>query len=66
MPKRAPQDWETLERELHAAGVSEAEIEAGARRLLAEARGHQLAEARKHKRPVSDRGQPSARQRSQR
>ena len=42
-----PQDWETLEQELHAAGVSSAEIEAGARRLLAEARGHQLAEARK-------------------
>lgn len=42
-----PQDWETLEAELHAAGVTPAEIEAGARRLLAEARGHQLAEARK-------------------
>jgi hypothetical protein len=39
MPKRTPQDWETLEPELHAAGVSQAEIEAGARRLLAEARG---------------------------
>ena len=39
MPKRTPRDWETLERELHAAGVSQAEIEAGARRLLAEARG---------------------------
>jgi ribosome-binding protein aMBF1 (putative translation factor) len=47
MPKRAPQAWETLERELHAAGVSQAEIKAGARRLLAEARGYQLAEARK-------------------
>ena len=47
MPKRTPQDWETLEQELHAAGVSPAEIEAGARRLLAKARGHQLAEARK-------------------
>jgi ribosome-binding protein aMBF1 (putative translation factor) len=47
MPKRTPQDWETLERELHAAGVSPAEIEAGARELLARARGHQLAEARK-------------------
>jgi ribosome-binding protein aMBF1 (putative translation factor) len=47
MPKRTPQYWETLERELHAAGVSQTEIEAGARRLLAEARGHQLAEARK-------------------
>ena len=42
-----PQDWETLEQELHAAGVSPAETEAGARRLLAKARGHQLAEARK-------------------
>jgi hypothetical protein len=48
MPKRTPQDWEALEQELHAAGVSPAEIEAGARRLLAEARGYQLAEARKH------------------
>ena len=47
MPKRTPRDWETLEQELHAAGVSPAEIEAGARGLLAEARGHQLAEARK-------------------
>jgi hypothetical protein len=47
MPNKTPQDWETLEQELHAAGVSLAEIEAGARRLLAEARGHQLAEARK-------------------
>jgi hypothetical protein len=45
MPKRIPQNWEILERELHVAGVSQAEIEAGARRLLAEARGHQLAEA---------------------
>jgi hypothetical protein len=25
MPKRTPQDWETLERELHAAGVSPGE-----------------------------------------
>ena len=47
MPKRTPQDWETLEGELHAAGVSAEEIEAGARELLAQARGHQLAEARK-------------------
>jgi len=46
MPKRTPQDWETLEGELHTAGVSQAEIEAGARRLLAEARGHQLGEVR--------------------
>jgi hypothetical protein len=41
MAKRTALDWETLERELHAAGVSPAEIEAGARRLLAQARGHQ-------------------------
>jgi ribosome-binding protein aMBF1 (putative translation factor) len=47
MPKRTPQDWETLEQKLHAADVSPAEIKAGARGLLAEARGHQLAEARK-------------------
>jgi ribosome-binding protein aMBF1 (putative translation factor) len=47
MPKRIPQDWEPLERELHAAGVSPAEIEAGARTLLAQARGYQLAQARK-------------------
>ena len=38
MPKRTPQAWETLERKLHSAGVSPTEIEAGARRLLAEAR----------------------------
>ena len=47
MPKRTPQDWEPLEQELHAAGVSAEEIQAGARRLLAENRGHQLAETRK-------------------
>jgi ribosome-binding protein aMBF1 (putative translation factor) len=47
MPKRTAQDWDTLERELHAAGVSPAEIEAGARALLAQARGYQLAQARK-------------------
>jgi len=47
MPKRTPQDWEELERELHAAGVSPEEIEAGARKLLASARGNQLADARK-------------------
>ena len=47
MPKRIPQDWETLEQELHAAGVSAEEIETGARLLLAQARGHQLAQARK-------------------
>ncbi len=47
MPKRVPLGWEDLERELHAAGVSPEEIEAGARRLLAQARGHQLAQTRK-------------------
>ena len=47
MAKRTPQDWESLEQELHAAGVSPDEIEPGARMLLAQARGHQLAEARK-------------------
>jgi hypothetical protein len=47
MPKRTPLDWEDLERGLHAAGVSPGEIEAGARQLLAQARGHQLAETRK-------------------
>jgi DNA-binding XRE family transcriptional regulator len=47
MPRKTPQDWETLEQQLYAAGVDPAEVEAGARRLLAEARGHQLAETRK-------------------
>ena len=47
MPKRTPLDWEDLERELHAAGVAPEEIDAGARQLLAQARGHQLAETRK-------------------
>jgi ribosome-binding protein aMBF1 (putative translation factor) len=47
MAKRTPQDWETLEQELHAAGVSPEEIQAGAQRLLAQARGHQLAQTRK-------------------
>ncbi|MGD0376420.1 MAG: helix-turn-helix domain-containing protein [Streptosporangiaceae bacterium] len=42
-----PLDWEDLERELRAAGVSPEEIEAGARQLLAQARGHQLAQTRK-------------------
>jgi hypothetical protein len=46
MPKRTSLDWSDLERELHAAGVSPEEIEAGARQLLAQARGHQLAEIR--------------------
>lgn len=48
MAKRTPRDWEELERELHAAGISADEIEAGARKLLAAARGAQLADARKH------------------
>ena len=48
MSKRTPQDWEDLERDLHAAGVTPEEIEAGARELLAQARGHQLAQTRKH------------------
>ncbi|WP_328845619.1 helix-turn-helix domain-containing protein [Streptomyces sp. NBC_00258] len=47
MPKKAPQGRETLEQELYSAGVGPAEVETGSRRLLAEARGHQLAEARK-------------------
>ena len=47
MPKRTPKDWEPLEEELHAAGVTAEEIQAGARRLLAENRGHQLAETRR-------------------
>lgn len=47
MPKKTPQDWEPLEQQLYDAGVDPSEVEAGARRLLAEARGHQLAEARK-------------------
>ncbi|MBA9003289.1 helix-turn-helix domain-containing protein [Thermomonospora cellulosilytica] len=47
MAKRTPQDWEDLEQELYAAGVSREEVEAGARRLIAEARGRQLAEARR-------------------
>jgi ribosome-binding protein aMBF1 (putative translation factor) len=47
MPKRTPLNREDVERELHAAGLSPAEIEAGARRLLAQARGRQLAETRR-------------------
>jgi len=49
MPKRTPGDWADLERELHDAGVSPSVIEEGTRRLLAEARGHRLAEARKQR-----------------
>ena len=41
------QDWESLEEGLHATGVTAEEIQAGARRLLAENRAHQLAETRK-------------------
>ncbi|WP_106399848.1 helix-turn-helix domain-containing protein [Actinocorallia populi] len=48
MPKHTPQDWDILEQELYDAGVSPAEVQAGARRLLAETRGHRLSEARKH------------------
>jgi ribosome-binding protein aMBF1 (putative translation factor) len=48
MPKRTPLDWEDLERDLHTAGLTPEEIEAGAREILARARGHQLAETRKH------------------
>ncbi|MFC9685158.1 helix-turn-helix domain-containing protein [Streptomyces sp. NPDC056948] len=47
MPKKTPQDWESLEQELYSAGVDPGEVKAGSRRLLAEARGYQLAEARK-------------------
>lgn len=47
MPRTTPQDWETLEQEPYSAGADPAEVEAGSRRLLAEARGHQLATARK-------------------
>ena len=47
MARREPLDWEDLERDLHAAGVTPAEIEAGARELLARARGRQLAETRR-------------------
>jgi excisionase family DNA binding protein len=47
MPKRTPAGMGTLEQELHAAGITAEEIQTGARRLLAENRGHQLAETRK-------------------
>jgi ribosome-binding protein aMBF1 (putative translation factor) len=47
VPKREPRDWAELESELHAAGVSPEEIESGARKMLALARGTQLADARK-------------------
>jgi len=47
MPKKAAQDWAVLEDELVAAGVPRAEIEDGARRMLAETRGARLAELRK-------------------
>jgi hypothetical protein len=41
MPKRTARDWDELEQELYAAGVSSEEVEAGARKLLATARGNQ-------------------------
>jgi ribosome-binding protein aMBF1 (putative translation factor) len=47
MARKTPQQWEALEQQLYAAGVDPADVAAGARQLLAEARGHQLAEARK-------------------
>jgi ribosome-binding protein aMBF1 (putative translation factor) len=47
VPKRTPQDSEARGQESSAAGVSPAEVEAGERKLLAEARWHQLAQARK-------------------
>lgn len=47
MAKRTPRDWEELERELYAAGVCAEEIETGARKMLAAARGYQLADARR-------------------
>jgi hypothetical protein len=46
MPNRTPLEWEDLERELHAAGVSPEEIADGARELLARAREYQLAQTR--------------------
>jgi hypothetical protein len=52
MPRKTPQDWDTLEQQLYAAGVDPADVEAGARRLLAEARSHQLAGTRKHHPPA--------------
>ncbi|MCD0451430.1 helix-turn-helix domain-containing protein [Actinocorallia sp. API 0066] len=48
MGKRVAQDWEVLEQKLYDAGVTREEVEAAARQLLAEARGWQLAEARRH------------------
>ena len=45
VPERQPQV--DPERKLHAAGILPEEIDAGARQLLAQARGHQLAETRK-------------------
>ena len=47
MAKRTPRDWEPLTREPHAASPCPEETEAEARRLLAESRGHRLAEIRK-------------------
>jgi ribosome-binding protein aMBF1 (putative translation factor) len=47
MAKRTQLDWQDLERELHDAGVQPEEIEAGARRMLARTRAHQLADTRR-------------------
>jgi hypothetical protein len=47
MPKKAARDWDVLEQEMYAAGVKPSQVEAGPRRRLAEARGHQLAEERR-------------------
>lgn len=41
MPKRIAQDWQELERDLHAAGVSPEEIESDAHAVLAQAQGQQ-------------------------
>lgn len=47
MSERPLRDRESLEREPHADGASAEEVATRARRLLAERRGHQLAETRK-------------------
>ena len=49
--QRSPLDWEDLERELQAAGVSPEQIEADARRTLAQTRGRQLTQTRKQPSP---------------
>jgi hypothetical protein len=45
---KTARDWETLERKLHAAGVSPAENEAGARRLLAQAQSADPTRSARH------------------